>query len=769
MRKSYLESYYNLIPETQQRRLLDILKKRFDDAEVSSDDTTLQKQLEVLIAQLKKPLGTPMVQYRKAQKFSKISSADYNNTMDEVYVDLGSLFKQNNTITKTIKVHRLINETVLRDVKAAMEKVENDIMVYKVVKENKTGITDAKYNTFYKNDNQSIDEVYSASIDTDTNCIKLPKGSDQSSLSIGGLAMADIDLYHYGGGIRGTLEDESHTKEKAIDASSLTFWGEVILTDEPVRQVYDDTTHFGYICEVVITLFRADLVNYVKLDPFTNYPLTILGIYYSTTEDGEWVDTGAESQSSTMFMEFNFEEVMAKRIKIVLNQRNASVNTYKIPRRVINNSQLWQQIVDREYSISTETSTPIQATQDMIDYVTGWQAYVDASQSFQDTLKKIGDPDDYIYRESLSETIFDAATVEMTKAGGKNAADELKMDLYGKKAEQEEELIEVRKYEYVYGAYDIDVRRVWYLERGEYISPMYSPNGSVVEARLDVTEVVPSGTSIEYQVSTRAGDWKDILAASGYITKERLDIDSVTQTGSLRFPAETVPTAVYRSDILVPSSDYTYDSSNDDIVISSGWYAATAAFTVSYQPKGTSDIIPSGVVVSFMDDTMQYADETYTGSSSRQSKITVAHFPYINYTIINDTSDAGKSSPNFSYESGRWLNVGATTIEEIEPGEYYDILSITVDGYLAENVTDYYENIRPAMVQYDLATYPYYNYIHTGKNIYFNSDLTSKEIKVQYKYLNDYVQFKALLRNNNRGNVSVTPILHDYTLKLRTI
>lgn len=769
MRKSYLESYYNLIPETQQKRLLDILKKRFDENDVSASDSSLEAQLENLIAQLKKPLGKPLVQYRKVKKFSKISSSDYNQTMDETYVDLGALFKQNNTINKTIKVHRLLNDTVLKDVRASIAKAENDIIVYKVIKENKTGITDVKYNTFYRNDNESVDEVYSAFIDTDTNSLKLPKGSDQSSLSIGGLAMADIDLTHYGGGIRGKIEDESHSKEKAIDEYLDSFWGEVILTDEPVRQVYDGETHFGYICEVVITLFRLDLVNYIKFDPFTNYPLTILGVYYSDSEDGEWIDTGVESKTSTMHMEFNFEEVMAKRIKIVINQKNASINTYKIPRRVINNAQLWQQIVDREYSISTETSTPIQATQDMIDYVSGWQAYVDASENFKKRVKEIGDPEDWLYRGSISETVFDAATGEMTKTSTGESADELKMDLYGKKESRDDELVEVRKYEYVYGAYNIDVRKIWYMELGEYISPMYQPNGAVVEARLDVTEIVPSGTTVEYQVATRTGEWKNILPASGYITKERLDIDNVTQTGTLRFPSESSPSFVYRNDIEVPGYEYTYDESSGDIVVGSGWYTATSAFTASYQPKGTSDIIPSGVVVSFIDDTLQYGDETIRGTASRQYKVDLDHFPYINYTIINDTTEGGATSPNFSYEEGRWLNNSDQTIEGVDSGEYYDVLSVTVDGYTAENRTDYYENIRPALTQYDLVTYPYYDYIHAGKNLYFNSELKNKEIKVRYKYLNDFVQLRILLRNNNRGNVSVTPIVEDYTLKLRTI
>ena len=768
MRQSYLEAYYNLIPQTQQERLLSVLKRASDDAGQTVDNSTLQKQLEALIAQLNKPLGEPLVQLRKAIQYGKISSKDYNNTMDETYVDLGALFKQNNNINRTIKVHRLLNETVLQDITSALTKVENDIIVHKIIKENKTGITDVKFNSFYKEDNTSKDKVYGIKADISTNLIKLPKGVDQSSLNIGGLTLASIDVYHYGGGIRGTIEDESHRKERAIDESSETFWGEVILTDEPIRQIYDGSEYFGAVCEVVITLFRTDMVNHIDFDPFTNYPLGIIKILYSSSIGGEWIDIGITPQTSSFPMEFNFNEVLAKQIKIVINQRNPSINTYKIPRRVINNAQMWQQIVDREYSISTETSVPIQATQDMIDYVSGWKAYVDALTDFENKLKEIGKPQGYLQTQSLSETVFDAATQVMTKAGTGEETSPLKLDLYGKKSDLNSELIEVRKYEYVYGSYNIGIRKIWYLEQGEYISPKYIPNGTVVEARLDVTEVVPSGSTIEYQVATREGEWKNILPSGGYITKERVDITPETQTGYTRFPASGSLTALYRNENEIPVTDYTFNQSTGAVVVSSGWFVSSSAYTASYLPKGVSDVVPSGVVVSFANDTLLDGDETYSGSNSRQYKVTLQHYPYVNYYVVNDTSEAHATAPNFSYEDGRWLNTSGGSYYGIGPGSYYDILKITVDGFDAINRTDYYEDIRPALTQYDV-NYPYYEYIHAGLNIYFNTPLENKEIKVKYNYLNDFIQLRAVLRNNIRGNVSLTPILEDFTLKLRTI
>jgi len=765
MRNSYLESYYNILPKIQQDRLLEILKKQYDESGMTPDDSILRNRLEQLIAELKDPLGEPMVQYRKAEKYSKISSKNYNNTMEEVFVDLGALFKQNNTISRVVKDHKLLNDAVLRDVRAALIKVKNDVMVYKVIKENKTGITDAKYNTFYKDDNQSIDPVYKAWVDTETDSVKLPIGMDHSSVSINGVPMADIELYHYGGGIRGTLEKEDHRKERAIDDSDETFWGEVILTDEPVRQIYDNTTRFGTICEIIIKLFRAELVNYIRYKPFCNYPLTISSIYYKEGENSSWNNLNITEITSTETMEFNFSSQMMKEVKIVINQKNPSINTYKIPKRIINNAQLWQQIADREASISTSTDIPIQATQDMIDTVTGWQAYVDALEKYKDRLKEIGTPEK---TDSLTETIVDSATDVITETA-KSGADTITMDLYNKKSDINDELIEVRKYEYTYGAYDINIKRLWFLGDGEYISPKYEVNSPVMEAVLDATETLASGVTIEYQVATRDNEWRNILSASGYITKERLDLDPLTRIGYLRFPATGSPTAVYRNDEALPSNDYTYTASTSEIVVGSGWYVQGAIFTTSYEPKGTSDAIPSGTMVSFANDALLSANESVIGGTSRERKVTLRHVPYADYEIINDTSDANKTSPNFTYNRGRWQNTSGAPKYEVATNGYYDVMIATIDGYSTENKTDYYEDENPALVSYNAVSFPDYQYLHSGKNVYFNSNLDNKEINVEYDYLNDYIQFRAFLRNNSLGNVTTTPVLHDYTLKLRTI
>lgn len=774
IRPSYLESYFNIIPEVQKNKLLEVIKSKYDSIGSDLSDAVLQEDLVKIIATLEEGIGNPHTQYRKATKYGKISSTDYNNTMDEVYIDLGALFSQDNIIEEAIIKHNLLNKSTITDIRSALRKVDNDVKVNTIVKENKTGITDAKFDDFYKDNNQSTDPIFSAWVDTSTNSCKLAKGLDQSALNAGGLATADIYVKHYGGGIRGTISQEDHRKEKAIDGSLSTFWSEVFLSDEPIVQEYDGTQYFGSICEITLKFFRKELVNHLRFDPFTNYPLNIIKIKYRPDSGSLWTDLNVGVQSSTSPMEFNFDEFEAKEIMIVINQENPSINTYKIPKTVINNAEMWQQIADRELSVSSETSQPIQATQDMIDYVIGWQAYVDALERYGDRINSRKKDEN---SDTMGESIFDATTDEITNTE-KSGADELKLDIYKKKADKETELVEVRKYEYLYGAYDIDVKRIWYLDKGLYLSPKYETDGSVLEAEISVTEIIPSGTSIEYSLSTDGDNWKNILPSGGYVYRERVDIDPVTKEGVLRFPTNNnLLSEVYRNQTLMPSGvpgasgGYVYNESENSIELRDSWYVGSASYTASYTPKGIGDVVASGLVVDFSEDPLRDAQDTFESGASRNYKVELTHNPYIDYRVINNTTE-GSSDPSgisFQYVDGRWINIGNVEKYNIQPNEYYDPFIVTVDGYSSENRTDYYEDIRPALTEYNSVQYPYYEYFHIDKSLYFNTKIEDKEIKVKYKYLNDFIQFRALLRGNDPSNVTRTPILEDYTIKLRTI
>jgi hypothetical protein len=227
-------------------------------------------------------------------------------------------------------------------------------------------------------------------------------------------------------------------------------------------------------------------------------------------------------------------------------------------------------------------------------------------------------------------------------------------------------------------------------------------------------------------------------------------------------------TAAQLDPSLSSPSGYYFDESRNTVIVSSGWYLGAAYYTASYAPSGIGDVVPCGLIVEFLNDAIRSDEDVFPAGASRNYKIELTHNPYIDWRIVNDTLEARTPASGFAYVDGRWLNIVGSQKYGIDPGNYYDIFIATVDGYSAENRTDYYNDIRPALTTYDKVQYPYYEYFQSGRDLYFNTKIENQEVKVDYNYLNDYVQFQAVLRNNNLANVTYTPMLHSYTIKLRT-
>ena len=765
MANNYISAYKNLIPEAQQQRLTAILQLNSAAAGVSSDTSALESQIQKLISQLEVPLGSPQTQYREAAQYGRISSGDYNSTMKEVFVDLGAMFAQANNISSAISIHANLNDSAIFDAYSALATVANDVAVYQIINKNTDGINSAIFNSFYKNDNTYYDSIYSVYLDSETNSITLPQGSINNALSINGLALAQISTTTYGGGIKGILSNNQATPVQAIDGNAGTFWAEVTMSSQPITQNYNGQTVFGPVCEVVITMYRIELINYIRFNPFSRFPVGVLYIMYKANVNGPWIDLGVTPQSSAGFMDFYFNDVAAKEIKIVINQESPNINTYQVPQSQINNSLLWQQIANEELSIVDNAAQQTIASQDMLDYQSGWQAFEDASAGFKNNLLNIGYPPDYVHTGDISKSIFDAATKQIT-ASTDSGAQSLSVKLYNSKAAGNDKIVTARMYEYVYGAYEIDVKKIWYVDTGIYISPEYKSPGTIVEAELDTVDYTPSGSSIEYQLSTRAGEWVNIIpnGGSNAVSGERLVINPATLSAALRFTTSAV-SAVYMNGVAMTAGQYSFSAISNSVSINIASYISSASYTVDYSPS-----INTGKV-SFLGDALISDEQIYTGQASDQFLVSTRHFPFINYSIINDTLGGGAAYPDFTYTGGRWMNTNSQglTVDGILFQQYYDPILVTVNGFPSENMTDYYKGERPALTQFNSTSYPYYNYFQAGKNLYFNTPVAGLEFKIVYQYLNDWIQLSATLRNNLISNVTQTPYVQSFTIKLRTI
>lgn len=97
----------------------------------------------------------------------------------------------------------------------------------------------------------------------------------------------------------------------------------------------------------------------------------------------------------------------------------------------------------------------------------------------------------------------------------------------------------------------------------------------------------------------------------------------------------------------------------------------------------------------------------------------------------------------------------------------YRPIDLSVGGTKAKNITDYVNLEQPAFTVSESQDEEY-EFIHDGKNIYFNQSIASSEILVDYKKIIDYIKVNCILRSSKIINPTVTPQVNEYRLLLNT-
>src|SRR5574343_631307 len=116
------------------------------------------------------------------------------------------------------------------------------------------------------------------------------------------------------------------------------------------------------------------------------------------------------------------------------------------------------------------------------------------------------------------------------------------------------------------------------------------------------------------------------------------------------------------------------------------------------------------------------------------------------------------------------LGIGVKTDDELFAlsQNIYTPIVVTVGGKKARNITNYSTFDHPAFSLTSTKD-SNYEYIHAGKVIYMNQPITNKEIRVDYKWLTDYVAVKAVLKNNQKINTDQSPVVNSILLLINNM
>jgi len=351
--------------------------------------------------------------------------------------------------------------------------------------------------------------------------------------------------YSYG------ITDENHTPMQAIDGDFQSFWLETVLSDAPfmispdwaIYTPYDENgdrlrdiagniipkislINSGAACKYTITFDYPASISKIKVTPFNSFPMYVSGIYLLANEDelNEEYKPEQDKVFSPVSINqtdgsytltpvlldrpkvFTFERMdNVKKIVFFFNQQNFVKNNYNIPYWQLDNIEMWNKITTAESNamanemnisdtmfmesgymadVALQNLNPV-LSQRKIDEISGFNLFTEYAKRYQDKLLELGD--------SVNDT---NAVEAVGKAIGMLIGEVSNADFHGATQEEKERsqaVINVTKYEYSYGLYEIEAFEEFYMSEGVYISNPITINGQLDEIvfRADV-DIPPS-------------------------------------------------------------------------------------------------------------------------------------------------------------------------------------------------------------------------------------------------------------------------------------
>lgn len=520
--------------------------------------------------------------------------------------------------------------------------------------------------------------------------------------------------------------------ENCIDTSLQSYWSESILANEPIRVEFSNIKPLtpsklkdfyygikqGAMFELEINFEAISIINEIELMPFGKYPMELVAIRYSSTDD---IDSDLEEliyPDNTMnglngnvkldkTISFKFEDIKCKRMYIIVNQIHYERNNFILNTTDAIKNDIWHNIVN-EKNISK---------------------YVNK---------------DYIFKPNYIDRFVENKSFSYIN---EELVRNRKLDLNKIFFNNDNIFKSVLKNKYTYGFYNIAAFYNDFNQVGVYVSKPIEPNKNIKSISITTQETHQLSsdknilTDIEYYISYSSSptydDWIPILP----LNKKYIDCEML-QLGSdeciLRFAAKKVD-VVFMNDILLKENiDYIVHMDGDNIrSIEIPNYNHRAIYRASYEP--TSD----------------------------SCEINLIDNNYIPTTLSTTDTILGNGENIYELENCPYVDTKSSTkvrIVDVETGQV-----LFQDGDGIECVTDVinpsesYQNFRST----ENLLFQYYTY---ENKIYLNHPIASNmKIEVSYKHYVSKFRLKAILRRNTFKDTWLSPIINNIEYKITTI
>lgn len=362
----------------------------------------------------------------------------------------------------------------------------------------------------------------------------------------------------------------------------------------------------------------------------------------------------------------------------------------------------------------------------------------------------------------------------------------------------------VTRYEYLYGIKNIELKHAQYENKSVYVSKPINVEGNVMQVSLSAHEEHPlfdglSGaaadrqTSIEYYIAPvgtnpnpSPSEWLPILPEGIQTVKSELLLFATARTANLRFPARIgakEKAVVYKNGLPLTDGQWSFIEGGTGmrLLVEKD---PTATYTIDYTPNAEF-YNPWQLDIHQQAAQPVRHTQVFEQGTNHNKTVVLEKYPFVNYEIINTTDgyDANLSSYvpiRVRLQEAGIIGPSRTHFKEVPP------LDGSSQYVFTKNVTDYKtgysEALKPYSIDPDKGLYNGFEYRHEGNKLFFSETFNkaniytnqqeshgNAKIAVEYEYLSSDFRVKVILRRNSTDENTLTPILHEYTLKFKVM
>lgn len=662
-----LDKIIQVLPQAQRLAIKSLLasKKKASEIKTAREELAAAEQL---YKNLQSKLGGQLfTSPRYAISDNKISSADHNNNMEEIYIDLNAIYGQIDALGKSESSKAAALQSDYFKSRAAIEKLINDARTFALRK---------KYNKFteinvidFNSARNITNQIPKAIIDDNTRLLELTAiNTVPAHLANRGVRITRVYTKTISPGIKANLSVE-FPPEGMIDQKPETFWLTSILSDVPINQKFDGANIYGPIVEVYLSYSHVEMLNVFRMLPFGEFPIKLLNISYKPNPSSEvYYDIPFTDEEATLdWIEVNFPTIYASELKITIAQENPKQVIYHLPRSLVNNTDVFNYIVreqtDRNFKSQFFDS-------DLANELRR------ATSAYEGALK---DLESIISSASLEKTRYTEVDLNNDLLNSLGLVfDQYDPEQLGllntyKEEKSFDKVIEIKKYEYILGIREVETSYEIYAPTCYFESEEYLPQATLSEVQIEVDErhlslTNPWGTyyptSTEWSVDIGEGRVIPIHPINktgefGYpaAIDERLDIDRNSNIGYTRLGCSKGNVLnLKKNGIPLPFTGYTQERQTQGtprikVTLADGFFDENSIYTVDYEVVLDSYNID---ILNNFESRSLTTPESYS-SLGPDNDIVLKRYPYIEYEIVNRTGQ-------FTAETGvaKWTYIPPT-------------------------------------------------------------------------------------------------------------